>query len=86
MDETQRAPYRRVSIDAMNLRLTVMMYHYVRDGNARGIPGLPIAEFEAQLDSLMRSYEMVSWITVCSALSGETSLPHDACCSHSTMA
>jgi peptidoglycan/xylan/chitin deacetylase (PgdA/CDA1 family) len=47
-------------------RLLVAMYHYVRDaGDAAqagsGIPGLPLAQFEAQLDWLAGAYDMIPW-------------------------
>jgi peptidoglycan/xylan/chitin deacetylase (PgdA/CDA1 family) len=50
----------------MMFTLTLMMYHYVRDpGDAAeagsGIPGLPVAQFEAQLDQLARDYDIISW-------------------------
>ena len=40
----------------MPFSLTAMMYHYVRDPGdeaeaGSGIPGLPVARFEAQLDT-----------------------------------
>src|SRR5574341_1232386 len=64
--------------------LTVMMYHYVRDPGdeaeaGSGIPGLPVADFETQLDELARRHEMIGWPDLRASLSGEKSLPPDAC-------
>lgn len=68
----------------MNLNLTVMMYHYVRDaGDAAeagsGIPGLPKHAFTAQVDQLAQQYEMVSWYNVRDALLEQKPLPERAC-------
>lgn len=68
----------------MNLNLTTMMYHYVRDvGDAAeqgsGIPGLAVQAFAAQVDQLARTYNMVSWDDVRSALLDEKPLPERAC-------
>lgn len=63
----------------MKLNLTVIMYHYVRDAEPSGIPGLPIADFEAQLDTFVRKYEMVTWDDMRSALVNGTPLPSGAC-------
>jgi peptidoglycan/xylan/chitin deacetylase (PgdA/CDA1 family) len=68
----------------MNLNLTVMMYHYVRDvGDAAeagsGIPGLPTQEFSAQVDQLAREYEMVGWDDVRGAVLEQKALPERAC-------
>ncbi|HZQ07603.1 MAG TPA: polysaccharide deacetylase family protein [Anaerolineae bacterium] len=64
--------------------LTVMMYHYVRDpGDAAqansGIPGLPTAQFNTQLDTLARDYEMISWDDLRAALLQQKNLPERAC-------
>lgn len=64
--------------------LTVIMYHYVRNPGDKaeagsGIPGLPVREFEAQLDSLSRQYTFVTWPEVCSSLSEGKPLPGSAC-------
>jgi peptidoglycan/xylan/chitin deacetylase (PgdA/CDA1 family) len=66
------------------LSLTVLLYHYVRDpGDAcqtgTGIPGLPTAAFESQLDDLSRAYDMVSWPVVRACLLGQAALPPRAC-------
>ena len=66
------------------LNCTVMMYHYVRDaGDAAqgdsGIRGLPKAQFAAQLDTLARTYNMVSWKDVQAAVLGKKDLPENAC-------
>src|SRR5919202_5712669 len=64
--------------------LTVMMYHYVRDpGDAAeagsGIPGMPVSEFEAQLDHLMREYAMIAWPEMRDYLVANEPLPERAC-------
>jgi peptidoglycan/xylan/chitin deacetylase (PgdA/CDA1 family) len=64
--------------------LTVIMYHYVRDpGDAAeagsGIPGMPVAAFETQLDMLARWYEFVAWPAVRAHLLEERDLPPNAC-------
>jgi len=66
------------------LDLTVVMYHYVRDpGDAAeagsGIPGLPTALFDAQLDLLAERYTLVDWPAVRAHLLGEAALPPRAC-------
>lgn len=68
----------------MNLNLTAMMYHYVRDfGDAAeagsGIPGLPKQKFCAQVDELARTYNMVSWEDVRNAVVQDKDLPERAC-------
>ena len=60
------------------------MYHYVRDPGdgaeaASGIPGLPVAEFEMQVDDLARRYEMVAWPDVRDYVLHGRPLPLDAC-------
>jgi peptidoglycan/xylan/chitin deacetylase (PgdA/CDA1 family) len=66
------------------LDLTVLMYHYVRDAGDRaeagsGIPGLPVAEFVAQLDFLAQHYTFVAWPAVRACLLGGAPLPPRAC-------
>lgn len=68
----------------MNLNLTTMMYHYVRDvGDAAeqgtGIPGLPVEVFASQVDHLAQAYNMVGWDDVRRALLVEKPLPERAC-------
>lgn len=68
----------------MNLQLTTMMYHYVRDvGDAAeqgsGIPGLAVREFAAQVDQLAQRFNMVSWDDVRGALLDKEPLPERAC-------
>jgi peptidoglycan/xylan/chitin deacetylase (PgdA/CDA1 family) len=68
----------------MNLDLTVMMYHYVRDpGDAAeagsGIPGMSTEVFEQQLDELGRQHTFVSWPDVRAAIRGNQQLPSSAC-------
>jgi peptidoglycan/xylan/chitin deacetylase (PgdA/CDA1 family) len=60
------------------------MYHYVRDPGdeaeaGSGVPGLPVAHFEAQLDELARRHEMIGWPDLRAGLSEEKSLPPNAC-------
>ena len=67
-----------------SLELSVLMYHYVRDaGDAAeggtGIPGLPVREFEAQLDELSKRYTFVTWLQVRAALLDGQPLPPAAC-------
>lgn len=64
--------------------LTVMMYHYIRNpgdeaGAGSGIPGLPVHEFESQLDDLAMRYIIVTWPDVRKALQEGKSLPDSAC-------
>jgi peptidoglycan/xylan/chitin deacetylase (PgdA/CDA1 family) len=66
------------------LALTVMMYHYVRDPGDRaeagsGIPGLAVSQFEAQLDSLARRYDMIAWPDLRAYLIEGKPLPSSAC-------
>ena len=66
------------------LELKVMMYHYVRDpGDAAeagsGIPGMPVSEFESQLDDLARQHTFVGWPEVRIALGDNSPLPESAC-------
>lgn len=63
--------------------LTTFMYHYVRDPGDQaeagtGIPGLPIARFEAQLDDLTQRYTLVDWPAVRAHLLGHAALPPNA--------
>lgn len=65
-------------------QLTVFMYHYVRDpGDAAeqgsGIPGLPIVQFEAQVERAARLYEIISWRELRDRLLARRSLPTQAC-------
>jgi peptidoglycan/xylan/chitin deacetylase (PgdA/CDA1 family) len=64
--------------------LTVLMYHYVRDPGDQaeagsGIPGLPVAHFESQLDDATRHHTMLSWPELRAALLEGKPLPHDPC-------
>jgi peptidoglycan/xylan/chitin deacetylase (PgdA/CDA1 family) len=64
--------------------LTVMMYHYVRDPGdeaeaGSGIPGLPVAQFESQVDRLAREHEMISWEDLKYHLATGRTLPPNAC-------
>src|SRR5512142_2007037 len=68
----------------MTISLTVLMYHYVRDpGDAAergsGICGLARAGFQAQLDRLGRTYQMLTWLDVREALETGRPLPPDGC-------
>lgn len=68
----------------MNLNLTAMMYHYVRDAGdpaeqGSGIPGFPKQQFSDQVDHLAREYRMVGWEDVRRALTGQKALPERAC-------
>lgn len=64
--------------------LTVLMYHYVRDPGdpaeaGSGIAGLPVAQFQAQLDLVRQWYSMITWLDLRSYLLGQNSLPAKAC-------
>lgn len=64
--------------------LTVLMYHYVRDPGDQadagsGITGLPVAQFEAQLDLATQRYAIMTWPDVRACLLGQTTLPANAC-------
>lgn len=64
--------------------LIVFMYHYVRDPGDRaeagsGVPGLPVAQFEAQLDDATRHYELIAWPDLREHLTGQKPLPANAC-------
>jgi peptidoglycan/xylan/chitin deacetylase (PgdA/CDA1 family) len=66
------------------LELTVMMYHYVRDpGDAAevgsGIPGMPVRDFESQLDELSARHTFVAWPDVRASLQEGRPLPNSAC-------
>ena len=66
------------------LELSVIMYHYVRDaGDAvergTGIPGLPVREFEAQLDELAERHTFVTWPQLRAAVLDGKQLPPSAC-------
>jgi peptidoglycan/xylan/chitin deacetylase (PgdA/CDA1 family) len=58
-----------------------VMYHYVRDGDARprvGYRGLGLADFELQLDAISRDRTPVGWPAVAAAIRGGPALPRDA--------
>lgn len=64
--------------------LTVLMYHYVRDPGDQaeagsGIAGLPVAQFEAQLDQMSQRHTMITWLDLQTYLLGHNSLPANAC-------
>jgi peptidoglycan/xylan/chitin deacetylase (PgdA/CDA1 family) len=64
--------------------LTVLMYHYVRDagdGSDAGclVPGLPVAEFEAQLDWAARDRTPIAWPELRDHLLVGKPLPPQAC-------
>lgn len=66
------------------LELTVLMYHYVRDpgDNAEcgsGIPGMPLAKFEAQLDRVLKHYHPITWPDLRQYLQNDSPLPPAAC-------
>ncbi|HEY6362183.1 MAG TPA: polysaccharide deacetylase family protein [Vicinamibacterales bacterium] len=59
----------------------VVMYHYVRDGEATAFPrirALPPALFDQQLDWLEREYSVVAPADVAAAVAGRATLPADA--------
>ena len=59
----------------------VVMYHYVRDADARpvvGYRGIDPATFDAQLDAICRLGTPVGWADLAAALSGLRALPSDA--------
>lgn len=64
--------------------LTVVMYHYVRDPGDRceagtGIPGMGVAEFEAQVARLARDHAMIAWPDLRDFLVEQKPLPSSAC-------
>jgi peptidoglycan/xylan/chitin deacetylase (PgdA/CDA1 family) len=62
-------------------RLTVVMYHYVRDLARSRFPrlkALDLADFAAQLRWLRRHHTITTMAEVLNALDGETALPPDA--------
>ena len=64
--------------------VTVLMYHYVRDPGDQaeagtGIPGLPVTEFEAQLEALAQRHVMITWLDLRDHLLGQNTLPEGAC-------
>lgn len=64
------------------MRLTIVMYHYVRPiaGSAYpGIKGLELAGFHRQLDYLQQHYTVVTAEAVLAHLHGEATLPENAC-------
>ncbi|HYH81634.1 MAG TPA: polysaccharide deacetylase family protein [Longimicrobium sp.] len=65
----------------MTNKLTVVMYHYVRDVEGSPYPGLKALgtrQFSDQLDYLQKNYEMVSMEAVLGALDDGTALPPKA--------
>jgi peptidoglycan/xylan/chitin deacetylase (PgdA/CDA1 family) len=63
-------------------RLTIVMYHYVRDRVRTRYPGLKVRsveEFEGQLDYLTRHYHVCGLDEVRAAVRGERALPANAC-------
>jgi peptidoglycan/xylan/chitin deacetylase (PgdA/CDA1 family) len=65
------------------LDLTVLMYHYVRDPGDTAeagtrIPGLSRPVFEAQLDELVRHFNLVTWPALRSRLLAGQPLPANA--------
>jgi peptidoglycan/xylan/chitin deacetylase (PgdA/CDA1 family) len=66
------------------LELKVLMYHYIRDRGdeaeaGTGIPGLPVMDFKAQLDDLMKRHTFVTWPEVRRAVQDQKPLPDSAC-------
>lgn len=66
------------------LDLTAMMYHYVRDRGdsaeaGSGIPGMPVRDFEAQLDDLSQQHTFITWPDLRAALQERKPLPASAC-------
>ena len=64
------------------IKLTAVMYHYVRDTKKTEFPGLkalPIADFERQLDYLEKEYNLISWPALLEFLRGKEKLPKRAC-------
>jgi len=64
--------------------LTVVMYHYVRDPGDRceagtGIPGLGVAQFEAQVAWLAREHTLIAWPDLRDFLVDHKPLPASAC-------
>lgn len=64
--------------------LTVVMYHYVRDPGDRceggtGIPGLGVAQFEAQVAELARRHAIIAWPDLRAFLLDGRPLPASAC-------
>ncbi|MGH2524574.1 MAG: hypothetical protein ACRDH2_18870, partial [Anaerolineales bacterium] len=64
--------------------LTVLTYHYVRDPGDRaeagsGIPGLPLAHFESQLDYAARHYALMAWPELRASLLAQKLLPPNVC-------
>jgi peptidoglycan/xylan/chitin deacetylase (PgdA/CDA1 family) len=65
----------------VTLRLTTVVYHYVRPADelpGTGYGGLDVEVFERQLDDLSRNATPVGWTAVAAALDGRQELPHDA--------
>jgi peptidoglycan/xylan/chitin deacetylase (PgdA/CDA1 family) len=64
--------------------LAVMMYHYVRDPGdsaeaGSSILGMPVRDFELQLDELSTRHTYVAWHEVRAALQEGKPLPNSAC-------
>jgi peptidoglycan/xylan/chitin deacetylase (PgdA/CDA1 family) len=62
--------------------LSIVMYHYVRDGARTRYPGLKvrsIEEFDGQLDYITRHYRVCGTRDVLAAARGERRLPPNAC-------
>src|SRR5687767_14541735 len=86
MVQSQPADISRFSDQPMNqsLELTVMMYHYIRDPSDKAeagsaIPGMPIKDFESQLDELSARHTFVAWPDVRAALQEGKLLPTSSC-------
>ena len=73
-----------MSILTKPFSLTVLMYHYVRDPGDQaeagtGIPGLPVAQFEAQLDWMTKQHALITWLDLQAHLLEQKPLPEAAC-------
>lgn len=67
-----------------SFKLTVVMYHYVRDpgdrcAGAAGIPGLGVAQFDAHVARLAREHDLISWPDLRAFLVDDRPLPASAC-------
>ena len=81
----QQVPRKKVAVRSAGQsaapRLTVVMYHYVRDlAHSRypGIKGLETSRFRGQLGYLRRHYRLVAMEQVLDALDGKAELPERA--------